>query len=70
MLKTFLLHMYHKIEENKIIHKIGDFLEKSSHNYKLTNTLRIHLQKKDKTFSDKTEYFYLTYVWKIEDYIG
>ena len=39
--------------------------EKNSCNDKHTNTIAMQLKKEEETFSDKTEEFYLTYVWWI-----
>ena len=46
----------------KVIYKINDFL-KNTQNEKHRNKIRIQLKNKLETISDKTEDFYLTYVW-------
>ena len=53
-----------KLRKLRIIYNIEVFLQKIlRYNDKLANTIRIQLKKEDKTFSDKTEDFYVTYVW-------
>ena len=42
--------------------KLKIFWKKTHSNDKHTNTLRIHLENEEETFSDKTEDFNLTYV--------
>ena len=50
--------MYDKIEDNKVIYEIEDFLEKELRsNDKHTNTIRIQLKKEEEIFCDKTENF-------------
>ena len=45
------------------MYKIEDILKKLKCNDKHTNTIWIQLKKEENIFSDKTEDFYLTYVW-------
>ena len=56
--------MYDKIEDNlmKFI-KLKIFWKKFRINDKCTNTIWIQLKKEENTVSDKTEDFYLTYLW-------